>query len=318
MLKFVVKRILQAVPLLVGISLVAFILLQLTPGGPTAAYRGIANIRGEDLARIEADLGFDQPMFVQYFNWLGRFVQGDWGISFVARRPVFGLIMERLPATLLLMASGIIVSLLIAVPLGLLAAIKRDTWVDHTLTFASFVGLSIPVFWLGLMLIIIFSVWLGWFPSGGMVPPGEEGVGILTRIRYLTLPTVAVSMVSLSFFTRYLRASMIETMDEEYMRFNKARGLPPTRRYMKHAFRNAGIPFVTVIAIHIPEFLVGALVVETIFTWPGTGRLFFDSAIRFDYPVLMGVLVLGSLMVLVSNLLADVLYAKLDPRVRFD
>ncbi len=125
-------------------------------------------------------------------------------------------------------------------------------------------------------------------------------------------------MVSLSFFTRYLRASMIETMDEEYMRFNKARGLPPVRRYMRHAFRNAGIPFVTVVAIHIPEFLVGALVVETIFSWPGTGRLFWDSAIRFDYPVLMGVLVLGSLMVLLSNLLADVLYVKLDPRVRLD
>ncbi len=317
MFKFVVKRVLQAVPILVGISLVTFILLQLTPGGPTAAYRGIANVTGEDLARIEAELGFDKPIFIQYFSWLGKFVQGNWGISFVARVPVFGLIMERLPATLLLMASGITVSLLLAIPLGLLAAIKRDTWVDHVLTFASFVGLSIPVFWLGLMLIIVFSVWLGWFPTGGMGPPGEE-IGVMTRIKYLTLPTVAVSMVSLSFFTRYLRASMIETMDEDYMRFNKARGLPPMRRYMKHAFRNAGIPFVTVVAIHIPEFLVGALVVETIFTWPGTGRLFWDSAVRFDYPVLMGILVLGSLMVLASNLLADVLYAKLDPRVRFD
>ncbi|MFV1961522.1 MAG: ABC transporter permease [Acidimicrobiia bacterium] len=317
MLKFVGKRILQALPILVGISLVAFILLQLTPGGPGAAYRGLANVSAEDLARIEAEFGFDRPLIIQYFSWLGQFVQGDWGISFVARQPVFGLIMERLPATLLLMASGITVSLIISIPLGLLAAIKRDTWVDHTLTFASFVGLSIPVFWLGLMLIIVFSVWLGWFPTGGMGPPGED-VGVLTRIWYLTLPTVAISMVSLSFFTRYLRASMIETMDEEYMRFNKARGLPPARRYMRHAFRNAGIPFVTVVAIHIPEFLVGALVVETIFTWPGTGRLFWDSALRFDYPVLMGILVLGSLMVLASNLLADVLYGKLDPRVRFD
>jgi peptide/nickel transport system permease protein len=317
LLKFIAKRILQAVPILIGISLVAFTLLQLTPGGPTAAYRGIANIRGEDLARIQADLGYDRPIVVQYFTWLGSFVQGDWGISFVARQPVFDLIMERLPATLLLMAAGITVSLIISIPLGLLAAIKRDTWVDHSLTFASFVGLSIPVFWLGLMLIIIFSVWLDWFPTGGMGPPGED-VDILTRIRYLTLPTVTVSMVSLSFFTRYLRSSMIETMDEEFMRFNKARGLPPVRRYLRHALRNAGIPFVTVVAIHIPEFLVGTLVVETIFSWPGTGRLFWDSAIRFDYPVLMGVLVLGSLMVVASNLLADVLYSKLDPRVRLD
>ncbi len=317
MLKFVGKRLLQAVPILIGISLIAFTLIQLTPGGPAAAFRGLANVSAEDLARIKAEFGFDRPLIIQYFTWLIRFVQGDWGISFVARQPVFGLIMERLPATLLLMFSGITVSLIISIPLGLLAAIKRDTWIDHALTFTSFVGLSIPVFWLGLMLIIVFSVWLGWFPTGGMGPPGEE-VSIATRLWYLTLPTVAISMVSLSFFTRYLRASMIETMDQDYMRFNKARGVPPVRRYMRHAFRNAGIPFVTVVAIHIPEFLVGALVVETIFSWPGTGRLFWDSALRFDYPVLMGVLVLGSLMVLASNLLADVMYGKLDPRVRLD
>ncbi|VAW05585.1 Dipeptide transport system permease protein DppB (TC 3.A.1.5.2) [hydrothermal vent metagenome] len=317
MLKFVGKRLLQAVPILIGISLIAFTLIQLTPGGPAAAFRGLANVSAEDLARIKAEFGFDRPLIIQYFTWLIRFVQGDWGISFVARQPVFGLIMERLPATLLLMFSGITVSLIISIPLGLLAAIKRDTWIDHALTFTSFIGLSIPIFWLGLMLIIVFSVWLGWFPTGGMGPPGEE-VGIGTRLWYLTLPTVAISMVSLSFFTRYLRASMIETMDQDYMRFNKARGVPPIRRYMRHAFRNAGIPFVTVVAIHIPEFLVGALVVETIFSWPGTGRLFWDSALRFDYPVLMGVLVLGSLMVLASNLLADVMYGKLDPRVRLD
>jgi len=311
------KRILQAVPILIGISLIAFILLQLTPGGPGAAYRGLANVSAEDLARIEAEFGFDRPIIVQYFSWLGQFVQGNWGISFVARQPVFELIMERLPATLLLMAAGITVSLIISIPLGLLAAIRRDTWVDHTLTFASFVGLSIPVFWLGLMLIIVFSVWLGWFPTGGMGPPGEDP-SIATRLWYLTLPTVAISMVSLSFFTRYLRASMIEVMDQDHMRFSKARGLSPMRRYMRHAFRNAGIPMVTVVAIHIPEFLVGALVVETIFSWPGTGRLFWDSALRFDYPVLMGVLVLGSLMVFFSNLLADVAYGKLDPRVRLD
>lgn len=317
MLKFVTKRLLQAVPILVGISLVAFLLLQLTPGGPGAAYRGIANVSAADLARIEAQFGFDRPLIVQYFSWLGKFVQGDWGVSFVARQPVFDLITERLPATFLLMGAGITLSLIVAIPLGLLAAIKRDTWVDHLLTFLSFVGLSIPVFWLGLMLIIVFAVWLGWFPTGGMGPPGQE-VGIATRLWYLSLPTVAISMVSLSFFTRYLRASMIEVLDQDFMRFNRARGLRPWSIYMRHALRNAGIPFVTVVAIHIPEFLVGALVVETIFAWPGTGRLFWDSALRFDYPVLMGVLVLGSLMVFVSNLIADVAYGKLDPRVRLD
>lgn len=316
MLRYVGRRILQAVPLLLGISFIAFMLLQATPGGPAAAFRGMANVTADDIARIEAELGLDKPVALQYFTWLGRFIQGDWGISFAARRPVLGLIWERLPSTLLLMASGLGFSLIMAIPLGLFAAIRRNSWVDHVLTFGSFVGLSIPVFWLGLMLIVVFNVWLGWLPGSGSGPPGVDPT-LLTRLRYLVLPTMAISTVSVGFFTRYLRASMIEVLNTDHMRFAKARGLPARRRYFRHAFRNASIPFVTVVAIHIPEFLVGALVVETIFAWPGTGRLFWESAIRFDYPVLMGILVLVSVMVVLSNLLADVLYAKLDPRVQY-
>jgi len=316
LLRYVGRRILQAVPLLLGISFIAFMLLQATPGGPAAAFRGMANVTADDIARIEAELGLDKPVLLQYFTWLGKFVQGDWGISFAARRPVLGLIWERLPSTLLLMATGLGFSLLVAIPLGLFAAIRRSTWVDHVLTFGSFVGLSIPVFWLGLMLIVVFNVWLGWLPGSGTGPPGVDA-SLLIRIKYLVLPTLAIATVSVGFFTRYLRAAMIEAIDTDHMRFAKARGLPARRRYFRHAFRNASIPFVTVVAIHIPEFLVGALVVETIFAWPGTGRLFWESAIRFDYPVLMGILVLVSVMVVISNLLADVLYAKLDPRVTY-
>jgi peptide/nickel transport system permease protein len=317
MYRYVAKRILHAVPLLFGISLLAFLLLQATPGGPAAAYRGLANVSADDLARIERELGLDRPMIIQFGSWIGRFVQGDWGISFAARRPVLELVMERLPATLTLMAAGLTVSLVIAVPLGLLAAIRRNTWIDHLLTFGSFVGLSVPVFWLGLMLIVVFTVWLGWLPGGGIGPPGEDP-DLLTRLRYLILPTMALSAVSVGFFTRYLRAAMIEVMHKDYMVFAKARGISSIRRYLRHAFRNASIPFVTVVAIHIPEFLIGALVVETIFSWPGTGRLFWESAVRFDYPVMMGILVLGSLLVVTSNLSADILYARLDPRVRYD
>lgn len=317
MRRYVGKRILHSVPLLFGISLLAFFLLQAVPGGPAAAYRGIANVSGEDLARIQAELGLDRPLLVQYGSWLGRFVQGDWGVSFVARRPVLDLVMERLPATLILMAAALTVSLLLAVPLGLIAAVKRNTWIDHVLTLTSFVGLSIPVFWSGLMLIVVFTVWLGWLPGGGIGPPGEDP-DLLTRVRYLILPTVALSMVSVGFFTRYLRASMVEVMHQDFMVFAKARGIPSRRRHFRNGFRNASIPFITVVAIHIPEYLVGALVVETIFSWPGTGRLFWESAVRFDYPVMMGILVLGSLLVVTSNLLADLLYSRFDPRIRYD
>ncbi len=314
--RFIARRLVQAVPLLLGISVLAFLLLQAIPGGPSAAYRGMANVSAEDLARIERELGLDRPLPLQYVSWLVRFVQGDWGISFVARRPVLDLVMERLPATLMLMAAGLGVSLLLAVPLGIMAAVKRNSWIDHTLTLGSFVGLSIPVFWLGLMLIVVFTVWLGWLPGGGIGPPGEDP-DLLTRLRYLLMPTVALSAVSIGFFTRYLRASMIEEMNTDHMTFAKARGIPARRRYLRHALKNASIPFVTVVAIHIPEYLVGALVVETIFSWPGTGRLFWESAVRFDYPVMMGILVLVSVLVVLSNLLADVLYAQLDPRVRY-
>lgn len=314
---YLVRRGLQAVPLLLGISLIAFLLLQAIPGGPSAAYRGMANVSAADLARIERELGLDRPLVVQYFSWLTTFVQGDWGISFVARRPVLDMILERLPNTLLLMGAALSISIAISIPLGLLAAVRQSTWADNTLTFLSFVGLSLPVFWLGLMLIVIFNVILRILPGGGMGPPGVEA-DLPTRIRYLILPTLTLAIVSVGFFTRYLRASMIDVLRTDYLRFARARGIPNRTRYLRHGLRNAAIPYVTVVALHIPDYLIGALVVETIFSWPGTGRLFWESAVRFDYPVLMGILVIGSVIVVLSNLLADLFYAVLDPRVRYD
>ncbi len=315
MTRFVLVRLAQAVPLLVGISFLAFLLLRAMPGGPTAAYYGNASVTGEDLARIERELGLDRPLPVQYLTWLGAFLRGDWGTSFVSRRPVLDMVLERLPATLELMAVALTLALVVAVPLGVLAAVRKYTWVDTVLTGASFVGLSIPVFWLGLMLIVVFTVQLGWLPGGG-TGPATGGGGLLTRLEYLALPALTLSFVSVGFFTRYLRSSMVEVLGSDFIRFARARGMTPGRLHLRHGLRNASIPFVTVVAIHIPEYLVGAVVVETIFAWPGTGRLFWESAVRFDYPVLMGILVIGSVVVLVSNLLADVAYGALDPRIR--
>lgn len=317
MARFVLRRILQAVPLLLGISAIAFALLQAIPGDPTVAYYGTASIRPEDLARIREDLGLDRPLYVQYVAWLEQFVRGDWGVSYVASRPVLDMVLERLPATLWLMGGALTFSIALSIPLGLLAAVRQSSWVDYALTLFSFVGLSLPIFWVGLMAIVILSLGLGWFPSGGMGPPGEDP-GLLTRLHYLALPALTLGLVQVGFFTRYLRASMLDVLGKDFMRYARARGVPPRRLYFRHGFRNAAIPFVTVVAIHIPDYLIGALVVETIFSWPGTGRLFWESAVRFDYPVLMGVLVIASLLVVLSNLLADVAYALLDPRIRYD
>lgn len=314
---YLIRRSLQAVPLLFGISLIAFFLLQVIPGGPASAYRGMSNVSAEDIQRIERELGLDQPLFIQFAKWLEKFVQGDWGVSFVARRPALEMILERLPNTLMLMAAALTVSVLVSIPLGLLAAVRQYTAVDNVLTFLSFVGLSLPVFWLGLMLIVVFTVILRVLPGGGMGPPGVDA-DLPTRIRYLILPTLTLSIVSVGFFTRYLRASMIEVLRTDYIRFARARGIPDRSRYLRHGLRNAAIPYVTVVALHIPDYLIGAVVVEYIFSWPGTGRLFWDSAVRFDYPVLMGILIIGSIVVILSNLLADVLYGIVDPRVRYD
>lgn len=315
--RYVARRLLQALPLLLAISLIAFLLLHAIPGGPLAAYKGTSTVTEKDLDRLREQLGLNRPLVVQYVSWLGSFVRGDWGVSYVARRPVTGLVLERLPASLSLMASALVLSLVVSVPLGVFAAIRRNSWVDHALTFVSFVGLSLPVFWLGLLLIIVFTVWLGWLPGGGVGPPGVTP-DLFTRLRYLLLPTIALSLGSIGFFTRYLRASMIEVLHTDHMRFTRARGVPPTSRYLKHGMRNASIPFVTVVALHIPDYLIGTVAVETIYSWPGTGRLFWESAMRFDYPVLMGILVIGSFVVVLSNLAADVMYALLDPRVRYD
>lgn len=315
--RYVIRRVIQAVPLLVALSVITFVLLQLLPGGPTTVYRGVTNVTTQDIARLERDLGLDQPLWVQYGTWLIKFVQGDWGVSIAARRPVLDIVLERLPATLTLMAAALTVSVVLSLPLGIIAALRRDTWVDQTLTVLSFVGLSIPIFWLGLMMIVMFTVVLGILPGGGIGPPGREA-DLPTRLRYLILPTLTLSFVSVGYFTRYLRASMIEVLRTDYIRFGRARGLPSRSLYLRHGLRNAAIPYVTVLALHIPDYLIGLIVVETIFSWPGTGRLFWESAVRFDYPVLMGILILGSLLVILSNLLADVLYGMLDPRVRYD
>jgi peptide/nickel transport system permease protein len=314
--RYVARRLIQAIPLLIGISVISFAILKAVPGGPTAAYEGNPNFTDEDLRRLEAAFGLDQPVHVQYLNWLTHFLQGDWGYSYSGGQPVLQLIMERLPNTLILTIAVYLAVILIAVPVGVLTATRQYSWFDHLVTGSTFAFLSTPTFWLGLLLLLFFGLQLRWLPLGGIQTLGTE-FDLLDRLRHMILPVATLALVQIGFYTRFLRASMLETIHQDFMRTARAKGLIERTIVMRHALKNAAIPLVTVAALDLPDLFAGALVTEQIFGWPGMGRLFWDSATRSDYPVLMGILAITSTLIVLSNLLADVLYGYLDPRIRY-
>ena len=314
--RYILRRLLQAVPLLFGISVASFAILKAVPGGPLAAYEASPDFTDEDLRRLEHTLGLDQPVPIQYLNWLSRFLVGDWGYSFVSHQPVLVLIGERLPNTVYLMGTVFVTVLLIAIPVGVLTAVKQYSWFDHVVTGSTFAFLSTPTFWLGLLLIIFFGLQLRWLPLGGMATPGAA-FDVSDRLRHLILPVATIALVQLGSHVRYLRASMLETIHQDYMRTARSKGLREPVVVLRHALKNASIPLVTVVALDIPELFAGALVTEQIFGWPGMGRLFWDAATRLDYPILMGILAVSSTLIVLANLLADVVYGYLDPRIRY-
>jgi peptide/nickel transport system permease protein len=314
--RYVVRRLIQAIPLLLGISLISFGILKAVPGGPTAAYEGNPSFTDEDLRRLEAAFGLDQPVHVQYLNWLTHFVQGDWGYSYSGGQPVLSLIFERLPNTLYLTVIAYLVILLIAIPVGVLTATRQYSWFDHIVTGSTFAFLSTPTFWLGLLLLLFFGLQLRWLPLGGIQTLGTD-FSVLDRARHLVLPVATLALVQIGSYTRFLRASMLETIHQDFMRTARAKGLTERIVVLRHALKNAAIPLVTVAALDLPDLFAGALVTEQIFGWPGMGRLFWDSATRFDYPVLMGILAITSILIVLANLLADVVYGYLDPRIRY-
>ena len=314
--RYVIRRLLQALPLLLAISAISFAILKVTPGGPIAAYEGNPNFTDEDRIRLERAFALDQPIPVQYLSWIGKFVTGDWGYSFASHQPVLTLIGERLPNTLYLMGTVFFTVLLLAIPIGVIAAVKQYSWFDHAVTGSTFAFLSTPTFWLGLLLIIVFGLQLRVLPLGGIDTPGQP-FDVMDRLRHLILPVATIALVQLGSHVRYLRASMLETIGHDYMRTARAKGLAERVVVLRHGLKNAAIPLVTVIALDMPELFVGALVTEQIFGWPGMGRLFWDAATRTDYPVLMGILTVSSTLIVLANLLADVAYGYLDPRIRF-
>ncbi len=314
--RYVASRLLQAVPLLLGISVVSFAILRAVPGGPLAAYEGNPYVTDADLARLEQAFGLDQPLHVQYLSWLSRFVTGDWGYSLVSHQPVLALIGERLPNTVYLMGTVFVVTVMLSLPIGVLTAMRQYSVFDHAMTGATFAFLSTPTFWLGLLLIIVFGLQLRLLPLGGIATPGAP-FDLGDRLRHLVLPVMTIALVQLGSHVRYLRASMLETLGQDYLRTARAKGLADRVVVARHALKNAALPYVTVVALDVPELFVGALVTEQIFGWPGMGRLFWDAATRSDYPVLMGVLAVSSALIVLANLAADVFYGYLDPRIRY-
>lgn len=315
--RYVLRRVLQMIPLFLGISIIIFIVIQAAPGGPETML--LASGRFVDATMLEAyraRLGLDQPLVIQYFRWLGAALTGDFGYSYKSAQPVITSILERLPATVELMGAAYVFAALIALPLGVYSAIRRGSFVDYLGTSLSFLGIAMPVFWFGLILQLLFSVQLGWLPSSGRITVGDTG--IVDRIQHIIMPAAVLSLLYIAGWSRYMRTSFLGVLNADYVRTAKSKGLPQKRVMLVHALKNAAIPVVTIMALDIAGLFSGAVITETIFAWPGIGRLFIQSMYDRDYPMLMGIIMMGSVMVVVFNLVADIANAWLDPRISYE
>jgi len=307
-------------PLLFLISVMSFMLIRMS-GDPMSMYAQSSSLTQADRERIIKEHGWDQPRIVQYGFWLRDVARGDLGSSLYTYQPVTQMILERLPNTMILMGTVFVLTLVVSIPLAILSALKQYSKLDYIITGASFLAFALPTFWLGLVFIMIFAVkfkeWgLPYLPAGGMYDL-VEGQSLPGLIKHLIMPAIVLSIVSMAAYVRYLRASMIEVLPDDYIRTARAKGLPEGAVTWRHAFRNALIPLVTLITMNIPLLFSGALITEQVFAWPGMGRLFVDHANRGDYPVLMGLVMTVYVLVVIFNLVADIAYAAIDPRIRF-
>ena len=312
MLAFIARRGLQALGVLFGVSVLVFALLHLVPGDPVRIALG-TRFDPEIYEALRSRAGLDRPLGVQFVGWLTSAVTGDLGVSFRNGQPVTAILLSRLPATLVLALASLLLGLLIALPLGILSAVRPGSKVDYAGTVFSQVGVSIPDFWMGIMLVLLFSLTLGWLPSSGYVPLTDDPVEGLRR---LAMPAVTIGVVTGSILTRFTRSAMLEALSEDYTRTARSKGLRERVVVNRHALRNALIPVVTVTGLQLATLLGGVIVVEQVFAWPGLGQLTLTAIGQRDYPVLQGAVLLLAVIFLVVNLLVDLLYAVLDPRIR--
>jgi peptide/nickel transport system permease protein len=318
---YIVRRLIGLPPLIIGITIITFLLIHATPGSPVDDLKLTPEIKEEDLQNIKRTLGIDRPLHEQYIVWIAQLAQGDLGISLKTYQPVRKELFERLPNTLLLTISALLVALLLAIPIGVIAALKRNSWIDHFTTILSTLGQSVPAFWLGLMLIIVFAVqfkvWgLPSLPSGGTrtLPNGGD---FADRLKHLILPVTALAVAQMATWARYIRSQMLEVIRQDFVRTARAKGLPDRAVVLRHAFRNAVLPLITLIGLTIPNLFGGAVIIEGIFGWPGIGGLVISAAGNRDYTVVMGTVLFISIVTVLSNLLADICYGIADPRIRY-
>lgn len=317
--RYILRRLLQAIPLLILLSVFMFVLIHLMPGGPE---RVLFNPRlsPEGRAALRANFGLDDPLWLQYFKWLGRMLVGDFGTSFTTYQSVAGILATDFPLTLELLGSALLLALIIALALGMLAAVRHGTITDYTLTTLSYFGISMPIFLLGLLAQDVFAVQLRILPPSGMSTPGylfDPFNALFDHFLHLVLPVSVLAITFIAVWSRYMRSSMLDVIKQDYMRTARAKGVSSPRILIHHALRNAVIPLITVVALDFGAVAGGAAITESVFNWHGMGSLFVESLESRDYPVLMAILLLGAVFVIGFNLIADILYALVDPRIRY-
>lgn len=338
MLAYIIRRLLVAIPIFFGITVLTWLISTTNPdGGPLTAYLGKGGgkiITQQQIQAIERKLGLDQPLPVRYVYWVRNLFRGDLGTSITEHKPVTAAISERILPTVLLLTLALILQEIIAIPLGIFSALRRGSFFDQTFTVVAYVLFALPTFWYGLMMIVIFGVALRWFPFNGMIDDHLSGTAfgtpsywayfhthtieaLVDLIRHLVMPVVVLATAGLAGDSRFMRASMLSVMNQDYIRTAKAKGLPNRMVVWKHALRNAILPIVTNIGLAIPTLIAGAVVTEQIFAWPGMGRLFVNAAQGYDYPVVIAYVVLIGALTLLFNIITDVSYAFVDPRIRY-
>jgi peptide/nickel transport system permease protein len=331
---YIIKRLLQIIPVILGVTLIAFALIHLAPGDPVRTMLG-QHATQQEIEDIRAKYGLDQPLYVQYFIWLGDVLQGDLGRSILSHEQVTTEIASRFPNTIELAIAAMLFAILIGVVAGIISATKQYSVADYSVMGLALFGISMPVFWLGIMLMMIFGVFLGWLPIGGRIDlllPFQRitgfmvidsiitlnGAALISVIRHLLLPAIALGTIPMAIIARTTRSSMLEVLRQDFIRTERAKGLSERKVIYKHAIRNAMVPVVTVIGLNFGLLLSGAILTETVFSWPGVGRLVVDAVYSRDYPLVIGCILVFALVFVIVNLITDILYTYIDPRIHYD
>ncbi len=318
---YLIKRIISSIPILIGITIITFFVMHMAPGKPTDVVTDMnMKVSAESKERLQKLYGLDKPVYIQYFDWMKRFVFFDFGNSFKDMRPARNKIFERLPATILLNVLSLFFICLISIPLGIYCAVKKDSFADKSITIILFVLYSVPSFWLALMFMILFGINLGWLPISGLYSFNFDTMNVFEKImdisKHLVLPVSVSVIVSLASLSRYTRSGMLDVLKQDYIKTAYAKGLTEKQVIFRHALKNTLLPMITIIGLSIPGLIGGSFIFETIFSYPGIGRLGYEAVMARDYPVVMGIATLTAILTLLGNIIADVLYTWADPRIK--